>query len=281
MCSSPLARAWTTTSAPNGPDRWSSSSRGRARRRHRSRRCRRAASPRAGTTSRRARPPRRLRRRTVGSPAPPATGASAPCRRRSRRSPGPTPPRSCRSRRSRSRAAAYTGSSVIDRRHDEIDAVPARTGRAPSGRTTGSVHARHPQASSAWWKALDHGDRSTASTRPSTPSRQRRAEPAEQLDPAAGRRDEDGERPPVTKRAGRSSGIVAWASWLMPDAGTRSWCPPRMRRSSATRRCSTYQTSRSSRRSHVMWFRPLTCAHPVTPGRTSSRRPSRGVYRST
>ena len=47
------------------------------------------------------------------------------------------------------------------------------------------------------------------------------------------------------------------------------------------RQCSTYQMSCSIRSGQLNVLRPFTCAQPVTPGRTSSRRRWRGVYCST
>ena len=53
-----------------------------------------------------------------------------------------------------------------------------------------------------------------------------------------------------------------------------------MRKSSRNETWSTYQTSNSNLCVHEMAFRPLTCAHPVIPGRTSWRRACSGVYKS-
>src|SRR5260221_369674 len=55
----------------------------------------------------------------------------------------------------------------------------------------------------------------------------------------------------------------------------------RIFRSSHTERWSTYQMSSSMRSLHGSVARPFTCAQPVMPGFTSSRRRWRSVYWST
>src|SRR5581483_5539628 len=55
----------------------------------------------------------------------------------------------------------------------------------------------------------------------------------------------------------------------------------RIFRSSSGERCSTYQTSSSIRSAHGSAARPLICAQPVMPGRTSSRWRWRSSYCST
>src|SRR5690606_19594010 len=116
--------------------------------------------------------------------------------------------------------------------------------------------------------------------------RQRPPEAAQQLDPPAGGGDEDRDGP--ARRAGGvahstsvapsrpdpgNSGRVAWPSWLMPSRrATLATVAARMRRSSASDRLSTYQTSMSSCSSQPSALRPLAWAQPVRPGRTSCRR---------
>ena len=74
-----------------------------------------------------------------------------------------------------------------------------------------------------------------------------------------------------------SSGIVAWPSWLTPwRRSTSPTVAARMRRSRRTGRWSTYHRSSSSRSSQVVVLRPLICAQPVSPGRTSCRRACSG-----
>ena len=66
---------------------------------------------------------------------------------------------------------------------------------------------------------------------------------------------------------------VAWPSWVTPLRFiARGMVNARIFRSSHSERFSTYQTSISRRSGHGVALRPLICAQPVTPGRTSCRR---------
>lgn len=60
--------------------------------------------------------------------------------------------------------------------------------------------------------------------------------------------------------------VVPWRDTTLPIVINR------IRRSSQSDLLSAYQTSKSNFSGHEMLVRPLTCAHPVIPGRTSCRR---------
>ena len=90
------------------------------------------------------------------------------------------------------------------------------------------------------------------------------------------------------RSAGRSRGVlpsgVPAAGLALVDALAAQQHADRARQDAQVepeRPVSTYQMSSSIRSLHGMRVRPLTCAQPVMPGRTSSRRRWRSVYRST
>ena len=76
------------------------------------------------------------------------------------------------------------------------------------------------------------------------------------------------------------AGIEASPAALIPSRiNTLRTVSHKICRSSQKLRLSTYHTSSANFSSQLIAFRPLTCAQPVIPGRTSCRRPCSGVYR--
>ncbi len=153
-------------------------------------------------------PRRAVAWRTVGKPWAASQSWVAACRRRSRTSSGdematvvPTAARS-------SRAAASTGNSVIDRRHDEVD-IAARGTAPPCGRRSRARRSPGPGSrASALCRALEYQDRSAARTRPSRPRSWSAArKPRSSSTPPPRRRHEDG-HVRHSRRAG-SSAMVA------------------------------------------------------------------------
>ena len=285
VCSTPGATRWTTISPSSWPRRATSAS--RPRRAPNRRRWR----PEAGLGHERERPGVGVGQGTGGrrlldggKPWHRASRACAACRRRWRRRPRATGRSWCRSRRS-GRGGRPTPASRCrswgrrDRRGASREArAGANSGRRAAARgTPRRRRGRRWSTRSSPWRGPGRG-------RPRWP--QRPAEPAQQLDAPTRRRDEDGDRPAGPHGSGRRPAPTKRPG-RRQDPGTRGgWrgrrrCPRRitpvtvsrmMRRSRRSERCSTYQTSRSSWSSQDSALRPLTCAQPVTPGRTSWRR---------
>ena len=160
------------------------------------------------------------------------------------------------------------------------------------GTNAGSSSRGTMMPSSDSWNALEYHVASVAMTRPSRPSdasARRKPRSSSTRRPADDTRTVTGRprsvagpsgRAPVTgrPRPGRcrsrgTRGGSAWPSWLMPSRlATLRTVATMISMSRRSERFSTYQTSMSSWSSQVRALRPLACAHPVMPGRTSWRR---------
>ena len=217
------------------------------------------------------------------------------------RSPAPIPPTRVPTARKRSACRLSDRQLRIDRRNHQVDAVLGADAEQGLDEL-GVVAARHRQRQIRHLTGRRHRrleiDRDHA--RLDAERRRAVAKALDQLDPAAGRGEQDGarrisparapsrgERPsalrahsadgavagPPRPASSSKRGMVAWPSALMPSRfRTLTTVIRRILRSSPSDQWSTYQTSSARRRSQLVALRPCTAAQPVIPGRTSCRR---------